>query len=594
MRAWKCERLAMQEPTVELPKLKADRRYDIDALRAFAMLLGIGLHVALSFSGKPWLVVDSQQNEAFYWFFAGIHGFRMQLFFLVSGYFTALLLARYGWLGMLKNRTTRITVPCLIGLGTIVQIGHRVNDWAMEWNVNHPGTALIAAVLRGDETRVGTLLEAGSDIGETDTRLKLPPLNWAVMAGEEPVARLLLDRGAQVNAASGEGNTAMHTAAFLGRLDLVKLLANRGGDCGKADSRGITPILATFADRDLTQFILKFGMGRKIADWDKLQEGRNEVRAFLGARIVSDGFKSMFKPKEADAAKPKVEAPTLPPTPNWMKSYYRWISSEQFTVVWGDWKIRLFDDATFGHLWFLWFLSWLVPAYAILAGTLGLLRRVVPVSGFPMLVALPIAVVLTVIPTWFMGYNPFAGSNNGIFGPDTSMGILPKPHMLAYYGIFFMFGAYYFGTKDRYAELGRGWWLMLPVALGILLPVGLNTLNQPTINVPAQTLYTWLMIIGLMGLFHTFMNFENRSIRYFSDASYWLYIAHLPLVIAAQALVCDWRLPAVVKFLLIVVVVTGLLLISYQLLVRHTWLGLLLNGPRKQLVVPGPVPAAGQ
>jgi hypothetical protein len=73
-----------------------------------------------------------------------------------------------------------------------------------------------------------------------------------------------------------------------------------------------------------------------------------------------------------------------------------------------------------------------------------------------------------------------------------------------------------------------------------------------------------------------------------------MYIAHLPLVISAQALVCDWPLPAVVKFLLIVVVVTGLLLISYQLLVRHTWLGLLLNGPRKQFVVPGPVPAAGQ
>jgi peptidoglycan/LPS O-acetylase OafA/YrhL len=582
------------ELTVELPKLNADRRYDIDALRAFAMLLGIGLHVALSFSGKPWLVVDSQQNEAFYWFFAGIHGFRMQLFFLVSGYFTALLLARYGWMGMLKNRAMRITIPCLIGLATIIQLNRAVTDWAVQWNVNHPSTPLIASVLSADENRMAALLDAGADIQEPDTRLKLPPLGWAVMSGAEPVTRLLLDRGAQVNATTGDGNTALHTAAFLGRLDLVKLLTNRGGDCGRSDKRGITPLLATFADRDLTTLILRLGIGKPLTDWDKLQEGRNEVRAFLGARIASDAFKSMFKPKEADAAKPKVEAPTLPPTPNWMKSYYRWISSEQFTVVWGDWKIRMFDDATFGHLWFLWFLSWLVPAYAILAGTMGLLRRVVPVPGFPMLVALPIAVVLTVIPTWFMGYNPFGGTNDGIFGPDTSMGILPKPHMLAYYGIFFMFGAYYFGMNDRNAVLGRGWWLMLPVALGILLPVGLNTLNQPTINIPAQTLYTWLMIIGLIGLFHAFMNFENKSIRYFSDASYWLYIAHLPLVIAAQALVCDWQMPALMKFLLIVVVITGLLLISYQLLVRHTWLGLLLNGPRKQLVVSGPAPAAGQ
>ena len=216
------------QPTVELPKLKADRRYDIDALRAFAMLLGIGLHVALSFSGKPWLVVDSRQNEAFYWFFAGIHGFRMQLFFLVSGYFTALLLARYGWMGMLKNRAMRITIPCLIGLATIIQLNHRVTDWAVQWNVSHPSTPLIASVLSADENRMAALLDAGADIQEPDTRLKLPPLGWAVMSGAEPVTRLLLDRGAQVNATTGDGNTALHTAAFLGRLDLVKLLANRG------------------------------------------------------------------------------------------------------------------------------------------------------------------------------------------------------------------------------------------------------------------------------------------------------------------------------------------------------------------------------
>ena len=76
------------------------------------------------------------------------------------------------------------------------------------------------------------------------------------------------------------------------------------------------------------------------------------------------------------------------------------------------------------------------------------------------------------------------------------------------------------------------------------------------------------------------MNAENKKVRYLSDASYWLYLTHLPLVLAAQALVRDWPLPALVKFLLISTVVTGILLFAYQTMVRYTWIGTMLNGKR--------------
>ena len=64
--------------------VQSQRRHDLDALRAFAMLLGIALHGAIPYApGFPWAIQDSQSSPVFTWMFMIIHGFRMPLFFLI-------------------------------------------------------------------------------------------------------------------------------------------------------------------------------------------------------------------------------------------------------------------------------------------------------------------------------------------------------------------------------------------------------------------------------------------------------------------------------------------------------------------------------
>ena len=114
------------------------RRHDLDALRAGAMLLGVCLHAMMAYSGIAWIVMDNRQNHIFQLVIELIHGFRMPLFFLISGFFTAMLACRQGSGGMLKNRAARILIPFVISVVTIIPLEKVVGIFALTANASHP------------------------------------------------------------------------------------------------------------------------------------------------------------------------------------------------------------------------------------------------------------------------------------------------------------------------------------------------------------------------------------------------------------------------------------------------------------------------
>lgn len=68
----------------------SERLHALDAVRGFALLLGIVLHATLSFVPAPtriWIIQDTHQSLALGLLFFVIHVFRMTTFFLMAGFF---------------------------------------------------------------------------------------------------------------------------------------------------------------------------------------------------------------------------------------------------------------------------------------------------------------------------------------------------------------------------------------------------------------------------------------------------------------------------------------------------------------------------
>lgn len=91
----------------------------LDALRSWMMFLGIVLHTANAHAvGCPhwWPVTDRYRNGIFDLLSFATHSFRMEVFFLLSGFFGRLLLRRYGRNGFITNRGRRVLLPLAIGV----------------------------------------------------------------------------------------------------------------------------------------------------------------------------------------------------------------------------------------------------------------------------------------------------------------------------------------------------------------------------------------------------------------------------------------------------------------------------------------------
>jgi len=198
----------------------------------------------------------------------------------------------------------------------------------------------------------------------------------------------------------------------------------------------------------------------------------------------------------------------------------------------------------------------------------------------PILLALPIALLCALRPDWVEWW--------GIPTPDR--GLLPNGTALTAYGLAFGLGWLAHGLKDGLSPLARFWALHLGTALAltvaalVLCPAPKLT---PQLHGPEKLIFAalyasmvWFWSLGLIGAALRFMTRESRAARYMADSSYWLYIIHLPIIVALQAMVSHWPLPAEIKLPIILAIAMALMLASYHWLIRYSFMGAWLNGRR--------------
>lgn len=254
------------------------------------------------------------------------------------------------------------------------------------------------------------------------------------------------------------------------------------------------------------------------------------------------------------------------------------------------------DDFPLTHLWFLWTLLVLYVPFVLvrMAGNrshvcAALIDRAMRINlilvrwyGLPILAAV-LAVTLALHPKWMHWF--------GIPTPDKSL----YGNLAAWvaYGLAFAVGVALERSRSALGQIVAQRWHYLAIGVtSLILSLSIDSVAQAvSIHEPMAkkwasaflySLAAWSLCFAFLSQCLRWFREENATIRYLSDASYWVYIVHLPLVMALQAV--GWTLDFgwAIEWFLVVAITALLSLGTYHLFVRNTWIGVMLNGRRQR------------
>jgi peptidoglycan/LPS O-acetylase OafA/YrhL len=257
---------------------------------------------------------------------------------------------------------------------------------------------------------------------------------------------------------------------------------------------------------------------------------------------------------------------------------------------------RVFDYA---HPMHLWFLEYLIVLYVLAAIAMVLVPLVLSegarktlLQAFRVIVLSPWAPLVLAVPSF--------GAQLLMPRPwiEDPPGFIPVFGIVAVYAIPFAFGWLLFLQSDLLETIARRAWLYAGLAvvasvaylMSYALPFDRAVLFYVIRGVHAVA--EWLLILGVAGLFLRYLGGHSPYRRYLCDSSYFLYIAHMPVILVFQLLLRDVALPPLAKMAMVLVGTIVVLMPLYRFAVRPTFIGAVLNGRRYPSTI-GPVLEGG-
>lgn len=132
-------------------------------------------------------------------------------------------------------------ITLVAGATAMVPLASRLaaGDLAVAWHfARAPEAPLADAAMRGDTSQVRALLRDGADVNAAQGD-GMTALHWTATRGDAAVARMLIVAGARLDATTRNGSyTPLHLASRAGKASVVEVLLDAGADVNAATASG--------------------------------------------------------------------------------------------------------------------------------------------------------------------------------------------------------------------------------------------------------------------------------------------------------------------------------------------------------------------